>query len=70
MPDIKVVRIKSTHPPSQGDFVEINESDFDAAVHELYEDAPAVSVEPPVLPVLPPAPEVPAPAPVVAPPVT
>lgn len=60
MSDIKVVRIKSTHPASQGDFVEINESDFDAAVHERYEALPAA----PVAPVLPP--DVPAP-PVVTP---
>lgn len=63
MPDIKVVRIKSTHPASQGDFVEINESDFDAAVHERYEAPPAAPVLQPApdAPVLHPAPDVPAP---------
>lgn len=34
----KTIRIKSTHPKSQGDFVEINESDFDKKIHELYEE--------------------------------
>jgi len=33
-----IVRIKSTHPESQGEFVEINASDFDPKMgHELYE---------------------------------
>lgn len=35
----KTVRIKSSHPESQGEFVEINESDFDPAIHELLEPA-------------------------------
>jgi hypothetical protein len=30
------VRIKSTHPASQGDFVDIEEENFDPAIHELY----------------------------------
>lgn len=33
----KTVRIQPTHE-SQGAFVEINEADFDAKVHKLYED--------------------------------
>jgi hypothetical protein len=32
------VRVVSTHPQSQGAFVEINESDFDEAIHTLYVD--------------------------------
>jgi len=47
-----VVRIKSTHPESQGAFVEVNESDFDPEKHELY-IAPA---EGPLAPPLPPPP--------------
>lgn len=34
----KTVRIVSTHPESQGPFVEINEEDFDKAVHTPYVD--------------------------------
>lgn len=34
---IKTVKIKSSHP-SQGDFVEINEEDFDASKHVKYSD--------------------------------
>jgi len=30
------VKVKSTHPETQGAFVEINEEDFNEAVHELY----------------------------------
>lgn len=37
------IKIKSTHPASQGDFVEIEEENFDPAIHELYVD-PSVSV--------------------------
>lgn len=33
------IKIKSTHPPSQGDFVEIEEVDFDPMRHELYDPA-------------------------------
>ena len=33
---VKTVKIKSSHP-SQGAFVEINESDFDAKIHTLFE---------------------------------
>lgn len=36
--EIKVMKVKSTHPESQGPFVLINESDFDAKVHEKYEE--------------------------------
>ena len=32
----KTIKIKSSHPESQGEFVEINEADFDAKKHELY----------------------------------
>jgi hypothetical protein len=32
-----VVRVKSTHPESQGPFVLIDDFSFDAAVHELFE---------------------------------
>jgi hypothetical protein len=49
------VKVKASHP-SQGAFVEINESDFDAAKHERYIELPAA----PALPPLPPAPPVPA----------
>ena len=31
------VRIKSSHAPSQGPFVTMDERDFDPAVHQLYE---------------------------------
>lgn len=34
---VKTIRVKSTHPESQGAFVEINEADFDKSKHELYE---------------------------------
>ena len=47
----KTVRIVSTHPESQGPFVEINEEDFDKSVHKLYkgkvEDEPAAVAEAP-----------------------
>ena len=43
------VRVKATHEASQGPFVVINESDFDPAVHKLF-DAPdqqsSATVEP------------------------
>lgn len=42
------VKIKSTHPESQGPFVEINESDFDAKKHQRYEEPKkAAPVKPP-----------------------
>lgn len=42
MSAVEVVRVVSTHPPTQGAFVEINASDFDPAVHTPYVDeAPA-----------------------------
>lgn len=31
------IRIKSTHPPSQGDFVDIEEDQYDPKIHTLYE---------------------------------
>lgn len=31
------VKVKSSHPKTQGAFVEINESDFNPNVHELYD---------------------------------
>lgn len=33
---MNIVRIKSTHKESQGDFVEVNEEDFDKTTMELY----------------------------------
>lgn len=39
----KTVKIKSSDPKSQGDFVEINESDFDPKKHEKYEGDDEVS---------------------------
>lgn len=35
MNDIKTVKIKSSHP-SQGEYIVINEEDFDDSKHELY----------------------------------
>lgn len=49
------VKVKASHP-SQGAFVEINESDFDAAKHVRYVEPPPA----PALPPLPPAPTAPA----------
>ncbi len=44
---IPTLKIKSTHPPSQGDFVVINEVDFDPEKgHVLYEDAGAAVEHP------------------------
>lgn len=34
---MKTMQIQSTHKPSQGDFVEINESDFDPETMEVYD---------------------------------
>lgn len=31
------MKIKSTHPESQGDFVEINDEDFNPEIHQEYE---------------------------------
>ena len=40
------IKIKSTHPPSQGDFVLLEEEDFDPAKgHELYEEPEAYEPE-------------------------
>lgn len=33
-----MLRIKSTHPESQGPFVIINKADFDEKIHEIYEE--------------------------------
>ena len=38
MSRVEVVRVVSTHPPTQGAFVEINATDFDPQVHTLYRD--------------------------------
>ena len=35
-----IMRVKSTHEPSQGPFVIINARDFDPAVHTPYDEAP------------------------------
>lgn len=35
--ELRTVRVKATHPPSQGEWVVMNESDFDPARHELYD---------------------------------
>lgn len=42
------LKIKSEHP-SQGEYIEINASDYDASKHELYagETAPAPAMAPP-----------------------
>jgi len=38
----ETVKIKSTHPESQGEYVSINVGDFDLEKgHELYDPAPA-----------------------------
>lgn len=50
MPACPTVRIKSTHAASQGEFVEINESDFDATRHELHVGAEPAPLPPPPLP--------------------
>lgn len=42
MSDCPTVRVKPTHE-SQGEFVLINEAEFDAAVHELYVEPGAES---------------------------
>lgn len=47
-----VMRVKSSHPESQGPFVEINVGDFDSEKHERYDEpAEAVLPPPPVSPV-------------------
>lgn len=52
-----VIKIKSTHPASQGDFVEIYEKDFDESKgHVRYIDAPPAFVPPPAPEAAPPAP--------------
>lgn len=42
--DNRVIRVKSTHPKSQGDYVQISAHDFDASKHELYFDSDPVDV--------------------------
>ena len=37
---MEIIKVKSTHPESQGPFVLLYKSDFDPAKHELYEAAP------------------------------
>lgn len=55
--ECKTIKIKSSHPASQGAFVEINEGDFDEAKgHERYIDAPPASVPPPPVLDAPPGP--------------
>jgi hypothetical protein len=39
MADPKTVRIVSSHPETQGDFVILNEDEYDPEVHELYGEA-------------------------------
>jgi hypothetical protein len=46
---VPTVRVLPSHP-SQGDFVEINASDFDAAVHTLYTASLPPSPLPPLSP--------------------
>lgn len=36
---MSVIKIKSTHPESQGPFVLINEEDFDATKHRPYDES-------------------------------
>lgn len=36
---MSVIKIKSTHPESQGEFVLIDEDNFDKNIHQHYEDA-------------------------------
>lgn len=52
--ECKTVQIKSTHPESQGPFVEINAGDFNAEIHERYVAPPRAVLPPP--PPLPPPP--------------
>lgn len=47
MSKVEVVRVVSTHPPTQGAFVEINASDFDPLVHTPYTNGAAAPIEPP-----------------------
>lgn len=44
---LPTVKIKSSNPESQGPFIEINESDFDPKIHELF-DAPVKAAGAPV----------------------
>lgn len=40
------IKIKSSDPKTQGDFVEINESDFDPKKHELFVEGSAPAPKP------------------------
>ena len=44
---METLKIKSTHPESQGAFVVINEEDFDPEIHELFEDDDEDAADPP-----------------------
>jgi|GEM_PF-6200495 len=37
------LRVRATHPPSQGEYVIIDAEHYDPAVHVLYEDAPGLA---------------------------
>lgn len=41
-----VIKVKSTHPESQGPFVLLESEDFKEGEHELYEEKPADPVKP------------------------
>lgn len=38
MPEPKTIRVKSSHPESQGEFVLINVEDFDDEIHEKFDE--------------------------------
>lgn len=45
--EVKTLRVKSTHPASQGPYVVIDAAKYDPAVHTLYEpDVPAPAATP------------------------
>lgn len=43
---LETIRIKSTHPETQGQFVNINKDDFDAEKHELFDASVRETVGP------------------------
>jgi pyruvate/2-oxoglutarate dehydrogenase complex dihydrolipoamide acyltransferase (E2) component len=43
---IPTVKIKSSDPKTQGDFIEINQSDYDSKKHELYEESDVPAPKP------------------------
>lgn len=43
---MSAIKIKSTHPESQGDFVLIDEENFDKNIHQLYEDTESLAKRP------------------------